>query len=331
MRTLGLSGLGFIGRQHLEAALHIPDLHVVAYDPVPELRRHAVDSAPDRVVAVDRFDDLVAAAPHAAVVATPDEHHLNQLLQTVEAGIPTLVEKPLSTSVAAADAALPRLTASATPILVGYVLRYRPVLQRVRELLGDGVIGTPTGFQVMLGAYETLTRATNRFDTAAPDRLYRDYSHEWDYLRWVFGPIRSVFAYSRTERIVERVQEPNVVDGLLRTDGVVGAFHIDYLEDPSSRTLSVIGAAGRIVADLSAAGTVALLSRDTDTIEHHPLASAAALAAQMHHLLDVADGRAEPLVGLVDGIAAIAVADAAIASAATGRWVELPEDSARSA
>jgi predicted dehydrogenase len=323
VRTLGVSGLGSIGRQHLEAALRMPDLRVVAYDPVPALRAQAADRAPERVTCVDDIDALIAAAPDAVVIATPDEVHLDQLLRAADAGIPALVEKPLAPTAEAARAARPALRATGTPILVGYVLRHRPVLQRVRALLADGAIGTPTGFQILLGAYETLTRAVSRFDTAAPDRLYRDYSHEWDYVRWLFGPVRSVFAHARTERVVERVQEPNAVDGLLRTDRVVGSFHIDYLETPGGRTLSVIGTDGRIVADLGITGRITRSARDADTVEHHPLTAADALAAQLRHLLDVADGTAAPIAGPDDGIAAVAVADAAIASAASGTWADV--------
>jgi predicted dehydrogenase len=325
VRTLALSGLGSIGRQHLEAALRMPDLRIITYDPLPALREQASSLSPERVTCVDDFGDLLTAMPQAMVIATPDDLHLAQLLRAAEAGIPSLVEKPLAPSVVAAEAALPRLKASGTPILVGYVLRHRPVLQRVRTLLDEGAVGIPTGFQILLGAYETLTRAVARFDAPAQDRLYRDYSHEWDYLRWLFGPIRSVFANARTERIVDRVQEPNVVDGLVRTDAIVGAFHIDYLESPGGRTLSVIGTEGRLVADLGPSGAITLAVRGVDTVEHHPLSAADALSAQLRHLVEIADDGIAPVAGIDDGIAAIAVADAAVASAASGTWIEVAD------
>lgn len=324
-RSIAISGLGSVGRQHLAAALRVPDAEVVVYDHVPALREAAQRTAPNRVRGVGDFDALLARAPTALIVATPDAVHLEQLTRAADAGVPVLVEKPLAPDAASVAAVLPQILTTGTPVLVGYVLRYRPVLRRLRELLASGAVGTPTGFQVMLGAYETLIVAQSRFDTAESNRLYRDYSHEWDYLRWFFGPLRWVFAFARTEPVVEKVEQPNLVDGLLRADGVVGGFHIDYTESGGGRTLTVIGTEGRLVADFSDSGTITRPSHGMDTIERHPMTRADGLAAQLEHLLQVAGGHAEPLVGLDDGFAAVAVADAAIASAATGTWAAVGE------
>lgn len=320
-RTLAICGLGSIGRQHLQAATQIADLQVVVYDRDAQLR----DSARllgDQVRTVDSFEALLAAVPVALVIATPDEAHLDQLRRASAAGIPTLVEKPLAPASADAAAALPELLATRTPIVVGYVLRHRPVVQRLRALLSDGTIGTPTGFQVLLGTYETLTRAVSRFAQPAADRLYRDYSHEWDYLRLFFGPLHSIIATARTLPIVERVEHPNVVDGLIRTEQVIGSFHIDYVESPGSRTIAVIGTGGQILADLSS-GRISIRSAAGEVVEEHPMSAADALRTQLEHLLSVAAGEAEPMASLADGYAALAAADAAIASAARSSWVDV--------
>lgn len=322
VRTLAISGLGSIGRQHVQAAMRIDDLDIVVYDR-ENRTRDSVCAAGGRVRPVDSFDALLGAGPTALVIATPDESHLDQLARSTAVGIIALVEKPVAPTSADVATALPQLLATGTPVVVGYVLRHRPVLQRVRELLHSGAIGTPTGFQVLLGAYETLTVAVSRFAEPARNRLYRDYSHEWDYLRWLFGPLRSILATSRTVPLVEQVEHPNIVDGLIRTDDVVGAYHIDYVESPGSRTITVIGTEGRVFADLST-GVVRIRSTMTrDVVEEHPMSASDALKSQLDHVLAVAAGQCEPAVTLVDGFAALAAADAAIASAAEGNWVDI--------
>lgn len=325
-RRVALSGLGSIARQHAQALRRIGGVEIVAFDPMEASREQALASGlVDR--AVGRFEELLDTGPTAMIVAGPDDVHLPQLESAAERRLPVLVEKPLADGHAAALRALPRIESTGTPVLVGYVLRHRRVMETARRLVHEGAIGTPVSFQVMLGAYGTITAAVARFATPAPDRLYRDYSHEWDYLRWIFGPLREVTATARTITDVPHVESPNAVDALLAHEsGVVGAVHIDYADQRGTRTLHVIGTEGTIRADI-AVGTIALRRAGEDFERHHELAEPPSepLLRQAAHLLEVAAGAAQPRVGLRDGLAALAASEALIRSAATRTWTHVDE------
>src|SRR5699024_7661110 len=128
------------------------------------------------------WEALLDSGLDAVVVAVPDHRHLAQLAEASMAGIAVLVEKPLAPSAGEAARVVDRLGAAGDRCPVGYVLRHTTSCRRVAHLLADGVIGTPTSFQVLPGAYGTITVAANRFATPSYGRLYGDYSHEWDYL-----------------------------------------------------------------------------------------------------------------------------------------------------
>lgn len=320
---LGISGLGSIGGQHLRAAASRGDVRIVAFDPSDELR-----AAHERLPAVESvypsFQDLLDARPDAVIIAGPDHVHLSQLAAATQAGITALVEKPLAPTYADALAAAAELRATNVPIVVGYVLRHRSALALAHQLVTSGEIGTPTSYQVMLGAYTTIVAARSRFASEEPNRLYRDYSHEWDYLRWFFGPVAQGLAHARTVDTLEHVERPNVVDGLLEHDtGVVGAFHLDYVEPHGLRTVHVIGTDASLVADVGR-GTITVRQGDRaqgrDQVFLRPEPPAAALRRQVDHLLEVAAGTTAPAVGLDDGIAALAVVEALIRSAETHGW-----------
>jgi predicted dehydrogenase len=324
-RPVAISGLGSIGSQHAAAfaGLGVP---VVGFDPVAGSgERDAPRTGIDRLYG--SFDELLAARPRAMVIATPDSFHLEQLDAATRAGVPTLVEKPLAASLDAAMRSVPGILARGVPVLVGYVLRHRSVTRTVRSLLREGVIGEATSFQVMLGAYGTITAARSRFAEPEPDRLYRDYSHEWDYLRWLFGPVRQVLAVARTVGSVAHVERPNVVDALLQTSaGITGAVHLDYAEPRGTRTLHILGTGGSLFADI-ARGTVRLFGAhpDDDREIALPQSPMEALQAQGRHLLQVADGTTVPAVNLDDGLAALAVTEAAVRAAASGQWEPVAE------
>lgn len=321
-RRVAVSGLGSIARQHIAAMVSLGGVDVTAFDPSRELRTAALASG-SIVRAHDDFEALLADGPDALVIAAPDFAHLPQLQAAADLRIPTLVEKPLSDSLAAARDLVPLLSATGVPIMVGYVLRHRLAVGTVKRLVEDGAIGVPVSFQVMLGAYGTITAASSRFSTPEPDRLYRDYSHEWDYLRWIFGPIREVFATARTIDQVPHVEHPNVVDGLIAMQrDVAGSFHIDYVEPRGTRTLHIVGTGGSIQADFRE-GTIVLrmAEESADRVIRQVESAPDPLQRQARHLLAVAAGEEPVRVTLADGLAALEVTDALIRSVATRTWV----------
>lgn len=308
---VAISGLGSIGQQHGRAFAARDDVAVVTFD--PDSNRRAEAAAQGWEV-TDSFEALLATDAAALVVATPDFAHIQQAAAGIRAGKAVLIEKPVSDRLSTAIEARDVLAAGRS--IVGYVLRHRRVTQRVKELLDEGAIGDPVSFQVMLGAYGTLVVAKSRFATPEKNRLYRDYSHEWDYLRWFFGPVAEVIATARVVEGLPHVEQPNSVDALiLMASGVAGAVHIDYVGD--NRTITILGEGGAIFADLSR-GTVVLRQNGTDGIRRFDYADVPgdALRRQAAHLLDVAAGK-QPIVTFEDGLAALGVSEALIASAET--------------
>ncbi|WP_433608007.1 Gfo/Idh/MocA family protein [Dactylosporangium sp. CA-139114] len=325
-----MSGLGSIGRQHLAAFAQLPGVRLVAFDPDPG-RRAAAEAHPAVERAVAGYADLLDAGPAAVVIAGPDHVHVPQLRAAADAGAALLVEKPVAATLAEARDAAEHVGRAGTAALVGYVLRHRLVVQRTRELLAAGEVGEPVAVHVMLGAYGTIEAAVDRFATPEPDRLYRDYSHEWDYLRWCFGPITRAFAAARTVEAVPHVERPNCVDGLLEfASGLRATFHLDYLEPVGTRTVQVLGTGGGLLADFGRGTITTRTTTRTTTqtgtrteLHELPEPPAAALGRQAAHLVAVARGEAEPVVTLADGVAALAASEAVRAAVATQRWHQL--------
>lgn len=315
MLRIGVSGVGSIGLRHARLLAQTPGVSVIVYDNAPDQL-----DLPATVSLVDSFDALIGSGLDGLVVATPDTVHAEQSIAACRRGIAVLVEKPVAHSVAAATELAG--VAGHTAVLVGYVLRHYAVLRQVRELLADGAVGTPVSVHVSLGAYETLRLARNRFRDGERYRLPYDYSHEWDYLQWLFGPVTRVAAVARLAGDLPLRQDPNVIDGVLtHAGGVTGTFHLDYVAEGAGRRLDVTGDRGTLRADL-AAGLIRVrahaadLTREYDRAEHRDVA----FGRQLAHFLEVVRGTATPLVTVADGIRAIAVADAVVAACESQIW-----------
>jgi len=320
--VLGVCGLGSIGRRHARLLAEIEGVRVVGYDPVTA----TPSERGDRPATVGSFEELLRVGLDGLVVASPDRFHAEATVAACRAGIPVLVEKPLagSTGDAASIAAVARETG--VPVLVGYVLRSFRCMRRARDLLADGAIGRPVSFQAMLGAYQTLAVARNRFAESTAGGLYLDYSHEWDYLRWLLAPVVGGFALSQEAGDLPLSRDPNVVDAVLRlATGVTGTAHLDYVQDRPRRSISIVGDRGTLDLDVPS-GWVALSRPGSDDIvEDLSEPRDDGFRSQAQHFLElIADPTGQrPRADVVDGMAAIAVAEALQRSAASRTWQDV--------
>lgn len=115
-------------------------------DPEPA-RREAFASLVGAVGAeAELLDDGVAMlrehALDAAVVATPNDQHVPYALEAMRRGLPLLLEKPVATTLE--DLAALWQAEQARPAgrtVVGFVLRYTPFYERVREIVRSGRLG----------------------------------------------------------------------------------------------------------------------------------------------------------------------------------------------
>ena len=125
-------GVGHLGRHHARLLRGSPDVEL----------RGVVDTDAPRAAAVAAELDTRAAsgiedlAPvDAVIVAVPTASHAEVALPLLRAGVAVLVEKPISASVAEADALISAAAASGATLAVGHTERYNPAVTKAQELV----------------------------------------------------------------------------------------------------------------------------------------------------------------------------------------------------
>ena len=326
MTVIGIVGVGSIGTRHARIFSSMNDVTVIVFDAVTGIAELRDRLGPDVQVAPS-LEALMGHGVDGLVVASPDETHARLALLACDRGIPVLLEKPMADAIGAAHEIMAAATSTGTPVLVGYVLRHVLCMQKARALLRVGAIGAPLSFQVMLGAYETLQVARNRFDGEAYGMLFRDYSHEWDYLRWLLAPVSGCYALARTAGHLELRQDPNVVDVVLRLDdGTTGTAHLDYVQAPGIRRFTIIGDAGALDVDVPSGEIRLRRTGEAEQVESHAQARDDAFRAQATHFIAVAGRAVPPLVDVYDGLAALQVSEAMRRSALENCWIDVDRD-----
>src|SRR5262249_27391407 len=176
-------GAGYMGERHARIYAGMPDVELVA---VCDVREAAVEDLAARTGAVAyadfrtllRRDDLDAVS-----VCTPDALHREPCELAARAGRHVLVEKPIATTLADADAIVETATRTGATLLVGHCLRFDPRYDQARQAVERGE----------LGLLQTIyTRRANT--VAAQDRLAGRCTlplflgvHDYDVMRWLTG------------------------------------------------------------------------------------------------------------------------------------------------
>jgi predicted dehydrogenase len=128
-------GVGHLGKHHARILASMPGVTLTAVVDTNRARADEVAAANHTRPAYDARD--VAGQVDAVTVAVPTVIHGEIARPFLEARIPVLVEKPLASTVAEADAMIDAATKSGAALAVGHTERFNPAVAAARPLLTD--------------------------------------------------------------------------------------------------------------------------------------------------------------------------------------------------
>jgi predicted dehydrogenase len=317
-----------MGRHHVRVLGDLPGVQLVgATDPEPRVRKAA------RVPVTDDLDALLALGIDICVVASPTLTHTDIGLQLADAGVHTLIEKPL-----ASDRESGRLLAKAFDDrglvgCVGHIERYNPAVSALRARLAHGELGS---------VFQITTRRQGPF----PQRI-RDVgvvmdlaTHDIDLTQWVTGHrYRRVAAFTACPS--GRSHEDLVaISGVLR-DGTITSHLVNWLSSMKERVVTVTGERGCMIASTLATelwfhrnGSVTADSptkppfhgaSEGDLIRY-AVAKREALTAELESFRDAVLRKSADIVTLRQGVDTLEVAEAVLEASKDSAAVILDTD-----
>jgi predicted dehydrogenase len=140
---IGIVGAGIMGRGNALSLSGLPEVEVTAVtsrsaDSAGRLADEIVGRGAPRPAIHPELDTLLHDENvDAVVLTTPDHLHGEMMVRAAEAGKHILVEKPLTTSVAEADAAVKAIRAHGVVAMCLFNHRWVPAYAQAHELLAD--------------------------------------------------------------------------------------------------------------------------------------------------------------------------------------------------
>src|SRR5690606_28877539 len=235
----GLLGVGMMGRHHARVLREVPGVELVAIaDPGGDPHGVAgeLPVLPDVAALIDTGLEL-------AVVAVPTRFHEEAALALAQAGVHTLVEKPIADTVEAGQRMVDAFASRGLVGAVGHVERFNPALLEARRRIRAGELGA---------VYQIATRRQGPFPSRIADvGVGKDLaSHDIDLTAWVAdSPYTTVFGQIALKS--GRPHEDMILATGRLANGIIVNHVVNWLSPMKERLTIITGEKGTLVADTS--------------------------------------------------------------------------------
>ncbi|ODT46998.1 inositol 2-dehydrogenase [Devosia sp. 63-57] len=326
----GLLGAGRIGKVHAKAVTSNPLARLVAVaDAFPKA---ASDLAAQYGAEVRSIEEIEAASDiDAVVICTPTDTHADLIERFARAGKAIFCEKPIDLDVERVKACLKVVDAEGGTLMVGFNRRFDPHFQAVKSAIAEGQIGD----------VEMITIISR--DPGAPPvdyikrsgGIFRDMTiHDLDMARFLLGEeVDTVTAFGSVlvDKAIGEAGDYDSASLILTTASgkhatISNSRRATYGYD---QRIEVHGSKGSVAAENQRPVSIEIANGNGYT--RPPLHDffmtryTEAYAREISAFIDCVESKSPASPSGVDGLIALALADAALKSVKEGRAVKVSE------
>ena len=209
----------------------------------------------------------------AVYVATPVHLHAAQTIAAAEAGKHVLCEKPMAMNVSECDRMIAACRANNVRLSVAYYRHFYPVIERVREIIQSGEIGSPVLAQI--NAFESFnpTKDHPRYWLLRKNRsgggpMFDFGCHRIEVLTNIFGAISDLRAITANV-LFQREVEDTAMALVQFESGGCGMLSVTHAAREPRDTFDLFGSLGSIHVPVLNEGTMRVISDGGERVEAH--------------------------------------------------------------
>jgi len=238
---IGVIGTGSMGKSHVRVLSDIPEVqHIVISDLNASARLQTAEAYGIKSVYADYADMLEKEKPDGVIIATEPENHRQPAVDAVCCGASVLVEKPIASTMADAEAMVSAAKEKGVVFTVGHTERFNPVITKIRELLDSDELHQP---------YLVNTRRIGPFPKrflGKADGVLIDLAvHDLDIISYLCGSIEKM-----KSQIISGGRQEFYVRTLMDIEGDIKASsEFSWISPRRVRTIELYSASGMIHGD----------------------------------------------------------------------------------
>ncbi|WP_331436739.1 Gfo/Idh/MocA family protein [Gordoniibacillus kamchatkensis] len=213
MLTIGLIGLGFMGKTHLETYLRLEreglPIRVAALCDIDaeKLEGRSAGGNIDTggaAIDYDRFAKYVSVEDmlqneqlDMVDIALPTYLHKDVTVQCLNSGVHVLCEKPMALSSDECDAMIHAAEKNGKQLMIGQCLRFWPAYEYLKAAVDEGTYGKVTGGYFFRGGSTPTWGPWLLEKEKSGGALVDMHVHDIDMIHWLFGKPEAVSAQAR--------------------------------------------------------------------------------------------------------------------------------------
>lgn len=176
----------------------------------------------------------------AVIVATPTSTHRQVVDDCLAAGLHVLVEKPIASNTADAEAMLELARSTNRVLMVGHTFLFNPAVRTIKRYIDEGLLGQVRYMYFQRTGLGPIRQDVNALWDLAP--------HDLSMLRYWLGsdPVGLV---ARGESYLKPGTEDVVFVTLSYPNQVLASIHVSWLDPVKTRRVTVVGDRKMVVFD----------------------------------------------------------------------------------
>ena len=245
----GVVGYGSMGKTHVDVLRQHPYFALEAIASRQLEKRSVADKLGCRWF--ESADAMLASGCiDLVVIATPHWQHSDIAIAALQSGIHVVCEKPLTVTVAQADAVMCAAAESRGVLTVAFQGRFEPLYQRVKTLLEGGKLGSIQRCEIV----ETFWRSSAYYRSSGWRATWHgegggvvlnQAAHVLDRYLWLCGLPKSVTAFCDT--VLHAIDVEDTATAVMRHEnGAHGWVHVNTTECPDLSRTVIVCDRGRI-------------------------------------------------------------------------------------
>jgi len=315
MKNLGIGviGTGFWGKNHIRVFSNLENVELIA---VCDIDHNRVKEVADKykLHSYSNVEELLMRDDIDAVsLCTPTTTHYKIALKAIEYGKHLFLEKPMVSNTDEAKRILEEVEKKQIQLMVGFIERFNPAVQKVKTLIKDGVLG-----EVVLAFAKRVGRWPERIGDVG---VVKDTAiHDLDIMRFIFEQ-EPKSVYARMGNLGHTLWDYAQI--MLGFNAIqTGFIEANWLTPRKMRILTVTGKEAVITLNyLSQEITI----EDYEKQRELPHIWEEPLVLELKEFVQSILEDREPKVTGWDGLKALTIAEAAIKSARLERVVGIDQ------
>ena len=305
-------GVGGWGKNHVRVFYELDEAELVAICDIDPIRLKYY-SQKYRVKGFKDYKELIKTCkPEVVTICTPTITHAKIAIDCIKAGVATLIEKPIAASLPEAINILRIVEEEGVLATVGFIERFNPGVDKVKELIDDGAIG-----KIVLFTSKRVSRWPQREGDVG---VVKDLAiHDIDLARYIIGEEPNT-VFCMAGKLRHKIFEDYATIILTFGENTTAVVEANWITPRKIRKLSITGTEGLITLDYL---TQQVTVEDEKGLYQPKYEWKEPLKIELLHFLKAFRGIEKLRVTVEDGVIALLIAEEALKSSTKNEPVKI--------